>query len=70
VLKNQICFNLLKIILWQLIKVQRIYTLPLTINTTALQKTFVETADKVEIIATEENLTLISNKKIQLKGNK
>ncbi|WP_185965947.1 hypothetical protein [Flavobacterium sp. ZT3R18] len=36
----------------------------------SLAKTFVETADKVEIIATEENLTLISNKKIQLKGNK
>lgn len=36
----------------------------------SIAKTFVETAEKVEIIATEENLTLISNKKVQLKGNK
>lgn len=33
-------------------------------------KKFIETAEKVEIVATEKNLTLISNKKVQLKGNK
>ena len=31
---------------------------------------FIETAEKVEIVATEKNLKLFSNKKIQLKGNK
>lgn len=31
---------------------------------------FIETAEKVEIVATEKNLTLLSNKKVQLKGNK
>jgi hypothetical protein len=36
----------------------------------SLSKAFVETAEKVEIIATEENLTLVSNKKVQMKGNK
>lgn len=30
---------------------------------------FLETADKVEIVATKENLTLNSNKKVQMKGN-
>lgn len=32
--------------------------------------TMQETAEKVEIIATKENLTLISVKKINIKGNK
>jgi hypothetical protein len=36
----------------------------------SLSKTFIETAEKVEIVATEKNLTLLSNKKVQLKGNK
>lgn len=31
---------------------------------------FEETAEKVEIVATDKNLTLVSNKKVQLKGNK
>ena len=36
----------------------------------SMAKTFVETAEKVEIVATEKNLTLLSNKKVQMKGNK
>ena len=36
----------------------------------SIAKTFVETAEKVEIVATEKNLTLLSNKKVQMKGNK
>lgn len=35
-----------------------------------LSQTFVETAEKIEIVATKENLNLISNKKVQMKGNK
>lgn len=33
-------------------------------------KIFIETAEKVEIVATVEKLTLVSNKKILVKGNK
>lgn len=33
-------------------------------------KIFLETAEKIEIVATEENLNLTSNKKVQIKGNK
>jgi hypothetical protein len=33
-------------------------------------KTIEETAEKVEIVATHENLILISNKKVCAKGNK
>ncbi|SMP37265.1 hypothetical protein [Flavobacterium hercynium] len=33
-------------------------------------KTFIETSEKVELVATKENLTLSSNKKVQLKGKK
>ncbi|MNY52261.1 hypothetical protein D3C86_1879120 [compost metagenome] len=33
-------------------------------------KIFLETAEKIEIVATKENLKLISNKKILMKGNK
>jgi phage gp45-like len=36
----------------------------------SLSKTFIETAEKIEIVATEKNLTLLSNKKVQMKGNK
>jgi hypothetical protein len=39
-------------------------------NYTCFAQTIYETAEKVEIIATKENLTLISNKKVNLKGNK
>jgi hypothetical protein len=39
-------------------------------NYISQSQTFLETAEKVEIVATKENLTLISNKKIQMKGNK
>ncbi len=39
-------------------------------NYTCTAQAIYETAEKVEIIATKENLTLISNKKINLKGNK
>ncbi|MEA9414054.1 MULTISPECIES: hypothetical protein [unclassified Flavobacterium] len=35
-----------------------------------ISQKFIETAEKVEIVATDKNLTLISNKKVQLKGNK
>jgi hypothetical protein len=31
---------------------------------------FKETAEKIELVATKKNLTLNSNKKVQLKGNK
>ncbi len=36
----------------------------------SISKTFIETSEKVEIVATKDNLTLVSNKKIQMKGNK
>ncbi len=36
----------------------------------AVSQKFEETAEKVQIVATEKNLTLLSNKKVQLKGNK
>jgi hypothetical protein len=39
-------------------------------NYTSMSQTIYETAERVEIIATKENLTLNSNKKVQLKGNK
>jgi hypothetical protein len=38
-------------------------------NYVSQSKIFVETAEKVEIAATKENLTLSSNKKVQIKGN-
>lgn len=33
-------------------------------------KTFYETSDKIEIVATKENLTLYSGNKIKIRGNK
>lgn len=36
----------------------------------SVAKTFIETAEKVEVVATEKNLSLVSNKKVYLKGNK
>ncbi|WP_157956101.1 hypothetical protein [Flavobacterium kingsejongi] len=33
-------------------------------------KTFLENAEKVEVVATGTNLTLISNKKVAIKGKK
>lgn len=39
-------------------------------NYFCMAQTIHETAEKVEIIATKENLILNSNKKVQLKGNK
>jgi hypothetical protein len=39
-------------------------------NYTSFSKTLQETSEKVEIVATKENLTLYSGKKIQIRGNK
>jgi hypothetical protein len=39
-------------------------------NYISQSQTFLETAEKVEIVATKENLNLISSKKVQMKGNK
>lgn len=39
-------------------------------NYTASSKTINETSEKVEIVATKENLTLCSARMIQIKGNK
>jgi hypothetical protein len=39
-------------------------------NYVATSKTIDENSGKIEIVATKENLTLISNKKINIKGNK
>ncbi|WP_269236280.1 hypothetical protein [Flavobacterium flavigenum] len=39
-------------------------------NYNSESQTFLETAEKVEIVAIKENLKLISNKKVQIKGNK
>lgn len=39
-------------------------------NYISLSKTYCEESEKVEIIATKENLTLISKKKINIRGNK
>ncbi|KQB40385.1 hypothetical protein [Flavobacterium aquidurense] len=36
----------------------------------SFSKTLYETSEKVEIVATKENLTLYSAKKIQITGNK
>jgi hypothetical protein len=36
----------------------------------SISQKFEETAEKIEIVATEKNLTLLSNKKVKLKGNK
>jgi hypothetical protein len=36
----------------------------------SISQKFIETAEKVEVVATDKNLTLLSNKKVQLKGNK
>lgn len=33
-------------------------------------KNFEETSEKITIVATDDKLTLISNKKVQIKGNK
>nr|WP_294924762.1 hypothetical protein [uncultured Flavobacterium sp.] len=33
-------------------------------------QTFLETSEKIEIVATKGNLILNSNKKVQIKGNK
>ena len=35
-----------------------------------IAKESTETSDKIEIVATKENLTLMSNKKIIIRGNK
>jgi len=37
---------------------------------TSLSKTIHEESGKIEIVATKENLTLTSNKKINITGNK
>lgn len=37
---------------------------------TSISKTFIETAEKVEVAATAENLVIASNKKVAIKGNK
>lgn len=39
-------------------------------NYLSTSKTINETSEKVEIVATKENLTLCSTRKIQIKGNK
>jgi hypothetical protein len=39
-------------------------------NYICLVKEMEETSEKIEIVATKENLTLISNKKINIRGNK
>ncbi|MCV9926741.1 hypothetical protein OIU83_03730 [Flavobacterium sp. LS1R49] len=37
---------------------------------TCIAKTIYETTGKVEIVATKDNLTLVSNKKVIIRGNK
>lgn len=39
-------------------------------NYICLTKGINESSEKIEIVATNENLTLISNKKINIRGNK
>lgn len=39
-------------------------------NYVATSKTIDENSGKIEIVATKENLTLVSNKKINIRGNK
>ncbi|WP_456312446.1 hypothetical protein [Pseudomonas shirazensis] len=42
----------------------------ITKNYTCMAKEIDETSGKIEIVATKENLTLISDKKIIIRGNK
>jgi hypothetical protein len=44
------------------VKIKNVYT--------SFSKTLQETSGKVEIVATKENLTLYSAKKMQIRGNK
>ncbi|WP_428229420.1 hypothetical protein [Flavobacterium sp.] len=44
------------------IKISNVYT--------CYSKAFYETSEKIEIVATKENLTLYSGNKIQIRGNK
>lgn len=53
-----------------IIKTAEKITIKIKNNYVAFAKTIYETSEKVEIVATKENLTLASNKKIQIKGNK
>lgn len=45
-------------------------TIKIKNNYTCFAKTIYETSGKVEIVGTKDNLTLVSNRKIIIRGNK
>lgn len=51
-------------------KIAKNLTLTIKNEYTSFSKTHYETSEKIEIVATKENLTLYSGNKIQIRGNK